>query len=1045
MNDMTITTTKIEKSRHVGNTSNNKNHVCMQYCNKKEDYQRPIQQRRRCSLQRKRSVQSSKQLPVVSPLQPEERRQHYNFIPLICVIILTSSSLTSASTDNNVMTHSSPSSLAWIATRNQRRVSYPSSRTACRLSAQTNNDRSITAKRKSSVRREWTMITDSRELRFLEGCNAGTRSYASSRSSSPSTSSPLLLNHHDENTQRKERTESSDSSTTSESYTKSTMSVLEEMIAMSYYHAIESNHEMVSSVFRPLLDTIHNNPNYHLSKPKQLAQSNEATAVMTTEPSVGLFSDRFASIKSRERSAPTSTFTRQHEPPNPGSRFFSTLSRTDNFSTSSLNGGKDVSQNRLQQNLPELPKRSGYGSSIQLTDDERELFQLLRRVRKETHLETTLRVAGGWVRDKLLATPEFQAYHKVYSVGKESLSSPKGGNRLTSKFHRHKQPAPSMGRQGTKILTTSDRDVALECQPVDIDIALDDMLGREFADHLNEYLVMKGEETVSVGMVLKNPEKSKHLETATMKVNAFWIDFVNLRAEEYTQDSRIPDLMRIGTAREDAYRRDLTINSLFYNVNTGEIEDWTGRGFDDLRKGVIATPLPPLTTLLDDPLRVLRSIRFAARLRFTMDNELVHAAKDSRVASALSLKVSRERVGGELDLMLRSPDPVGAVRLLINLNLIDCVFPLASYLPPAAKSADTIVPRDAFNRGLELLTTAHDHLADCKWSPPVWCAKQQNHQQGPNGDDNSEDHSSHTLVCYGAAETRLLDDEEARRLLWYASFIDPLYHEFQLLQSRAAPDDVEKVVSSKRRPGKKSNRSIITKLLVDELKRPIRDADSVERIVRAADDFIQLVNAGCDVSATMILLSEIRIVYIPEEDSFQCYMHGRKVDSCTEDDPVWQHAMEFRLLCSKVMMRVGPLWRASLCLSIARELVRGLRSEISGDGNASTIQYAIEGDIIDESQDECRQGIIERYDMFATAMQQIGLIGIWNEKPIADGDVIRTKYLTGIPPGPAFRDVMEEQINWMTSHPGNNVDALMQHLMTAFPDYVDAKVAEKKD
>ena len=122
-----------------------------------------------------------------------------------------------------------------------------------------------------------------------------------------------------------------------------------------------------------------------------------------------------------------------------------------------------------------------------------------------------------------------------------------------------------------------------EHQPVDIDIALDDMLGREFADHLNDYLQGHGRETVSVGVVFKNPEKSKHLETATMKVGSFWIDFVNLRAEEYTQDSRIPDLMRIGTPAEDAFRRDLTINALFYNINTGHVEDWTGRGFDDLR------------------------------------------------------------------------------------------------------------------------------------------------------------------------------------------------------------------------------------------------------------------------------------------------------------------------------------------------------------------------------------------------------------------------------------------------------------------------------
>ena len=145
-----------------------------------------------------------------------------------------------------------------------------------------------------------------------------------------------------------------------------------------------------------------------------------------------------------------------------------------------------------------------------------------------------------------------------------------------------------MGRQGTKIIGGDSTYGSLveKFAPVDIDIALDDMLGREFADHLNEWLSEHGRDTVNVGVVLANPEKSKHLETATMKVGNYFIDFVNLRAEEYTEDSRIPDLKRIGTAMEDALRRDLTINSLFYNINTGELEDVTGRGLTDLRRGV---------------------------------------------------------------------------------------------------------------------------------------------------------------------------------------------------------------------------------------------------------------------------------------------------------------------------------------------------------------------------------------------------------------------------------------------------------------------------
>jgi tRNA nucleotidyltransferase/poly(A) polymerase len=634
---------------------------------------------------------------------------------------------------------------------------------------------------------------------------------------------------------------------------------------------------------------------------------------------------------------------------------------------------------KIPASLPQQP-RQGYGPSIRLTPEERDLFTLLRQVRTETGLATTLRVAGGWVRDKLLSTPEFQTYHRVWDVG-----SP----RLTSKFQ--KPAAPSMGRQGTKVLVSTEKDA----QPVDIDIALDDMLGREFADHLNDYLSSEGEETISVGVVLKNPEKSKHLETATMKVGAFWIDFVNLRAEEYTQDSRIPDLMRIGTAAEDAFRRDLTINSLFYNVNTGQVEDWTGRGFDDLRKGIVATPLPPLTTLLDDPLRALRSVRFAARLRFTMDDELVAAAKDDSVRNALAQKVSRERVGGELDLMLRSPDPVGAMRLLINLRLVDTVFPIQQYVATGAGTALF------FDKGVELLAVAHDHLADCRWSPPLWC--------------------KNSRASYGAVESRLMNDEESRRLLWYAAFLKPLHDHSQTIPHHIA--------GSKK--CKKHNRSVVCKLLVDELKRPTRDAGAVERILQAANDFTQLVNAGCDISATMILLSDIRVTYVPVSDdtaskdapkgTMLCTMAGRLVNSATEEDPLWQHAMEFRLLCAKTLQRIGPLWRAALFLSIA-EAMSSLR-----DG-FTRLDYAIEGDVFEEVLEEGRQGTMERYDAFATALQQTGLIGIWDEPPLLDGDRLIKNVLPGIPKGPTFRDVMDEQSNWIIAHPGANEEALVSRL-----------------
>ena len=128
---------------------------------------------------------------------------------------------------------------------------------------------------------------------------------------------------------------------------------------------------------------------------------------------------------------------------------------------------------------------------------------------------------------------------------------------------------------------------------------------------------------------------------------------------------------------------------------------------------MVATPLPSLTTLLDDPLRVLRSVRFAARLRFNMDEPLREAALHKNVRVAVGRKVSGERNGSEVDLMFRSQDPVGAMRLLINLNLYETVFPI-----PVTLDEDMSA---IFDKGLHLLSTTHDHLCECKSNTPIWC------------------------------------------------------------------------------------------------------------------------------------------------------------------------------------------------------------------------------------------------------------------------------------------------------------------------------------
>ena len=189
----------------------------------------------------------------------------------------------------------------------------------------------------------------------------------------------------------------------------------------------------------------------------------------------------------------------------------------------------------------------------------------------------------------------------------------------------------------------------------------------------------------NIGKIKANPEKSKHLETATIRILDMDIDFVNLRKEEYMGDSRIP-IISIGTPWEDAYRRDLTVNSLFYNINEAVIEDYTLRGVDDLFNHLAKTPLPARQTFIDDPLRILRTIRFATRYGLEIDGEIMetvgrHATGDiadkHEILDSLARKVSKERVGVEVLKMVQEDcNFLRAVNLLEEMELINCIFNL---------------------------------------------------------------------------------------------------------------------------------------------------------------------------------------------------------------------------------------------------------------------------------------------------------------------------------------------------------------------------------
>ena len=203
------------------------------------------------------------------------------------------------------------------------------------------------------------------------------------------------------------------------------------------------------------------------------------------------------------------------------------------------------------------------------------------------------------------------------------------------------------------------RDKLLGSTSPDIDIGIDNMTGYDFGDIIKDYLVRDDVRATFPPDVIRgltriraNPEKSKHLETGHTTILGLDIDLVNLRKETYTADSRNP-VMEFGSPEEDALRRDATVNALFYNLQTSQVEDFTGRGLQDLAQKLIKTPLSPLQTFKDDPLRALRAVRFASRLGFKIAEEDMAAMSDSSIRLALRVKISRERVGIEVFKMLK--------------------------------------------------------------------------------------------------------------------------------------------------------------------------------------------------------------------------------------------------------------------------------------------------------------------------------------------------------------------------------------------------------
>ncbi|MEX2484592.1 MAG: HD domain-containing protein [Brumimicrobium sp.] len=204
------------------------------------------------------------------------------------------------------------------------------------------------------------------------------------------------------------------------------------------------------------------------------------------------------------------------------------------------------------------------------------------------------------------------------------------------------------------------RDLILERPSVDIDIVVVGS-GVDLAKMVSEKLRVK------------KVSYFKSFGTAHFNYKNLDVEFVGARKESYQRDSRKP-IVEDGTLADDQNRRDFTINALaldLRNDSFGDIID-PFNGLKDLENGLIRTPLDPNTTYSDDPLRMMRAIRFASQLDFKIHIDSLNAIKDN--AHRLDI-ISKERISDELNKIILSATPSRGFKLLFSTHLLHQFFP----------------------------------------------------------------------------------------------------------------------------------------------------------------------------------------------------------------------------------------------------------------------------------------------------------------------------------------------------------------------------------
>lgn len=203
----------------------------------------------------------------------------------------------------------------------------------------------------------------------------------------------------------------------------------------------------------------------------------------------------------------------------------------------------------------------------------------------------------------------------------------------------------------------------------------------------------------------------KNFGTAQVKFHDLEIEFVGARKESYNRDSRKP-IVEDGSLEDDQNRRDFTINALAIGVsknNFGKMLDPFG-GMLDLENKILRTPLDPDITYSDDPLRMMRAIRFATQLNFNIEEKSFNAISKNKDRIKI---VSKERISDELNKIILSPTPSIGFKLLFDSGLLHLIFPEMVKLH-GTETINGLSHKDNFYHTLEVL----DNVA--KKSDNLW-------------------------------------------------------------------------------------------------------------------------------------------------------------------------------------------------------------------------------------------------------------------------------------------------------------------------------------